>query len=91
MTTKIQKWGNSSAIRIPKNLMQNSKLVLGEEVVLELQDGFLIVKPKIKEKYTKPKYTIEELVKGITRENMHALVDWGPDVGAEILPPWEKK
>lgn len=89
MTTKIQKWGNSSAIRIPKSLMQGSKLVQGGEVVLELQNGFLVVKPKIQKEDRKPKYTIEELVKGMTRENMHELVDWGPDVGAEILPPWE--
>lgn len=69
--------------------MQNSKLVLGGEVVLELQNGFLVVKPKISKEHTKPKYTIEELVKGMTPENMHELVDWGPDIGSEILPPWE--
>lgn len=83
MTTKIQKWGNSSAIRIPKNLMQNSGLVQGGEVVLELQDGFLVVKPKIQKEYT-----LKELLKGMTKENRHELVDWGPDVGNEILEAW---
>lgn len=83
MTTKIQKWGNSSAIRIPKNLMQNSGLVQGEEVVLELQNGFLVVKPK-----KQREYTLKELLKGMTKENRHELVDWGPDVGSEILEAW---
>ena len=33
------------------------------------------------------KYTIEELLAGITEENIHPAVDWGPDVGKKILPP----
>ena len=33
------------------------------------------------------KYTIEELLAGVTDENIHPAVDWGPDVGKEILPP----
>ncbi len=32
------------------------------------------------------KYTIEELLAGITDENIHPAMDWGPDVGKEILP-----
>ncbi len=35
----------------------------------------------------RPKYTIEELLAGITEENIHPAVDWGPDVGKKILPP----
>jgi O-acetyl-ADP-ribose deacetylase (regulator of RNase III) len=33
------------------------------------------------------KYTTEELLGGITDDNIHPAVDWGPDVGKEILPP----
>lgn len=33
------------------------------------------------------KYTTEELLAGVTDENIHPAVDWGPDVGKEILPP----
>jgi antitoxin component of MazEF toxin-antitoxin module len=35
------------------------------------------------------KYDLKELVSGITPDNIHPEVDWGPDVGKEILPPWE--
>ena len=83
MTTKIQKWGNSLAVRIPKSIMQNSGLVQGGEVVLELQNGLLFVRPK-KQK----EYTLKELLKGMTKENRHEPVDWGPDVGNEILEAW---
>lgn len=83
MTTKIQKWGNSYAIRIPKNLFEDLRLVQGGEVVLEIQNQSLIMKPK-KQK----EYTLKELLKGMTPENRHELVEWGPDVGNEILEAW---
>lgn len=35
----------------------------------------------------KSKYNIEDMVASITDENRHPAVDWGPDVGKEILPP----
>jgi hypothetical protein len=35
------------------------------------------------------KYDLKELLSGITPDNIHPEVDWGPDVGKEILPPWE--
>lgn len=33
------------------------------------------------------KHTTEELLAGITDKNIHLAVDWGLDVGKEILPP----
>lgn len=33
------------------------------------------------------KYTTEEFLAGIVDENIHPAVDWGPDVGKEILLP----
>jgi antitoxin component of MazEF toxin-antitoxin module len=38
----------------------------------------------------KRKYTLEQLLEGVTPENKHAPVDWGPAIGKEILPPYEK-
>ena len=35
----------------------------------------------------KRKYTLEQLLKGVSPENKHAAVDWGPPVGKEVLPP----
>ena len=35
----------------------------------------------------KPHYTLEELVAGITPENVHPETDWGPAVGRERF--WE--
>ncbi len=43
----------------------------------------------IQELLKKPEYTLAELLKSITKENTHELIDWGPDVGKEILEPWQ--
>ncbi len=63
--------------------MQVSGLVQGGEVAIEFIDGFLVMKPK-KQK----EYTLKELLKGMTKKNRHEPVEWGPDVGNEILEAW---
>lgn len=87
MNVKIQKWGNSLALRIPKKVLENLGLKEGIEVVLlEKADSFEI-KPINKERLKK-KYSLDELLVGINGIEDLELVDWGPDVGREIVV-WE--
>ena len=79
MLATVSKWGNSRALRIPKELALESGLDFGSKVELILKDGELRIVP-IKE----PRYTLEELVAQITPENRHGEIDWGPPVGKEI-------
>ena len=82
MTTTIQKWGNSLAMRLPKELADSLKLKAGSQVnFITNSDGFSI-QPQIKAKI--PKYTLEDLVKGITKKNRHKEFDWGKPMGKEI-------
>jgi antitoxin MazE len=76
---KIQKWGNSLAVRIPKTLATEAHLA--EEVVVEIAvaKGKLIIAPMKKQIYA-----LEELVSGITDENIHDEDIWGPAVGREV-------
>ena len=78
MRAKITRWGNSLALRLPKSL--SSELGLSEDGIVELRvsDGRLLVEP------VKTAPTLEELVAGITPENRHQEVDWGPAVGGEF-------
>ena len=72
MTTKIRKWGNSLAVRIPDEFAENLDLRDGSVVGFQqLGDRMIISK-------TKPKYTLEDMVKGITKKNRHKLV-WPDD------------
>jgi len=79
MRTKVQKWGNSLAIRIPKLFAQDIRLRNDDSVELLLKKGKLIISPIIDEEYT-----LEELLSGITADNVHSGIDMGKPVGKEI-------
>ncbi|MYD10692.1 MAG: AbrB/MazE/SpoVT family DNA-binding domain-containing protein [Chloroflexi bacterium] len=79
MLATVSKWGNSRALRIPKQLAMETGLDFGSKVELVLEDGQLRIVP-VKE----PRYTLEELVAQITPENRHGEVDIGPAVGKEV-------
>ncbi len=79
MLATVSKWGNSRALRIPKELALESGLDFGSKVELILERGELRIVP-VKE----PRYTLEELVAQITPENRHGEIDWGPPVGKEV-------
>ena len=78
MITKLQKWGNSYAVRIPKNFIQDLKLSQGADIEIKYSHQSLIIKPK-KQK----EYTLKDLLGGITPKNRHKLIFDGPDVGKE--------
>jgi antitoxin MazE len=79
MRTQVQKWGNSLALRIPKSFAEESNIQAGSLVDLSVAKGRLIVAP-----LAEKKYTLEELLAGITKENLHGEVDFGPPVGKEF-------
>jgi antitoxin MazE len=79
MRARIQKWGNSLALRIPKAFASEIHLVNESEVDLSLRDGKLVVVP-----LAKPEPTLEELLKGVTKDNLHGEFDTGPRQGKEV-------
>lgn len=79
MIATITKWGNSLAIRIPHNLAKEIQIAEGSEVEIGVVDGNLVVKPK-----TRKSYSLDELLQGITPDNLHAEIDTGINVGNEI-------
>lgn len=79
MKLQLAKWGNSLALRLPRNILDAAKLTEGD--ILELQvreDGTLVIKPAI------PKYQLDELLSGMTEDNRHPETDWGPPRGNEV-------
>ena len=83
--TKVQisRWGNSAAIRLPKAMLDELGLKQGETVELTVQDGKGVIEP------ARPKkITLEWIISEMDRlgpENEPETVDWGPDVGTEII------
>ena len=79
MRTRVQKWGNSLALRIPKPFVTEMGLEKDREVELSVVKGRLIA-----ETPPAPSYTLEELLAGVRPANLHGETDWGPPVGKEI-------
>ncbi|MBZ0281094.1 MAG: AbrB/MazE/SpoVT family DNA-binding domain-containing protein [Anaerolineae bacterium] len=77
MKTRVQKWGNSLALRIPKTFALETGLEPDTEVEITLVNGQLVIVP------SSPIYTLESLLAGITDRNSHAEVDMGGKIGSE--------
>ena len=82
MKARVRKWGNSLALRIPKALATETGLGENAEVELSADNGRLIISPRKRPR--KRKYTLKELLRGITPENLHGEISFGPPVGKEI-------
>ena len=80
---QISKWGNSSAIRLPKAVLDELGLKPGQTVELTVQDGKGIIEPANPKKITL-EWIISEM-KRLGPENEPELVEWGPDRGSEII------
>jgi antitoxin MazE len=76
----IKKWGNSLALRIPMSLA--NQLNIGENSTVEctVLNGRLVVKP-VEHRF---KFSLCELLAGITEENIHEEIETGDAAGAEI-------
>ena len=79
MLTKVQRWGNSLALRIPKVFALDAQLENDSLVEISLVDGQIIVKP-----VSAPIWSLEELLAGINKNNIHHEVDTGFAVGNEV-------
>ncbi len=80
MQTKVQKWGNSLGVRIPRGLAEKVGLGAGTEVSLTAKDGELVLRPSVPTRLRLP-----DLLAGITPENTHASIDTGDALGAEAF------
>ena len=78
MITKVQKWGNSLAVRIPRSVAQDTHLSSGTAVKLAVQGGRIVIVP-----VRRPRFSLDELLKGVTARNRHAEALTGSAVGRE--------
>ncbi len=80
MQTRVQKWGNSLGVRIPRGLAEKVGLVAGTEVSLSSKDGQLVVTPALP-----TRLSLDDLLAGVSESNIHSSIDTGSAVGAEIF------
>ncbi len=78
MKARVQKWGNSLALRIPKSFAADAQLEQDALVEMSLVDGKLVVCALVRKQAS-----LEQLLAGVTEENRHGEWDMGPAVGGE--------
>ncbi|WP_440616556.1 AbrB/MazE/SpoVT family DNA-binding domain-containing protein [Cysteiniphilum sp. 6C5] len=78
MQVYVKKWGNSAAIRLPVSLMKSISIDVDSEVNITEDKGRIIIEP-----VKKKKYILNDLLAGITDENMQSEIDFGREIGNE--------
>ena len=79
MQSRIKKWGNSLALRIPKLIASDINLKVNERVNLSIQKDSIIITP-----LGGQKYSLEKLLEGVTEKNLHGEYDTGQPIGKEV-------
>lgn len=78
MRARVQKWGNSLGVRIPKPFAEETSLEENAEVEISVKGRKLIVEA------IEPTFTLKALLAKVTPENIHGEVSTGKRVGKEI-------
>ena len=77
MQTAIAKWGNSLALRLPRHIVSDARLVEGSAVDVHIEDNRIIITP------TRKKYRLSELLAQESENTRHEEAEWGPAKGGE--------
>jgi len=78
MDAQISKWGNSLAIRLPKHLADQVQFTEGTSVTLSIEEGAIVLRKAGRS------YALDQLLAGITPENIHREIQTGSAVGLEV-------
>jgi antitoxin MazE len=78
MTSIVNQWGNSLGIRIPQNVASKVGFTAGTMVLIEVVNDTIVISA------AKKKYSLDELLEGVTPELIGGEYDWGEPVGKEV-------
>lgn len=79
MKTKVSRWGNSLALRLPKKLVTSYQLSEDDPVEIIEQEGGLLLRPCIRKEYD-----LDDLLAGVTKDNLHREILTGEKRGGEV-------
>jgi len=79
MNAHFSRWGNSVALRIPAAFAKELNVSEGSAAEITIKNGSLIVTP-----VPGPIYTLDQLLDGMTTENMYGEIGTGGSVGNEV-------
>jgi antitoxin MazE len=79
METRVQKWGNSLAVRLSKHVVRESNIREGSYVAIDVDEGKIILEVK-----GSKRYSLRKLLTKVTRTNIHRGFESRAPVGREI-------
>lgn len=80
MIVSLKKWGNSASIRIPSIILESLNLKLDDPLEIKEEGGRIIIEP-----VKSNEFKLEDLLSGITQDNLHHRIDLGAPVGKELI------
>jgi len=80
MLTKVQKWGNSLAFRLPKVLADEVDIQCDSPIEITVRENLIVIEPLRKRKI----YNLDQLLEQVTPENCHQETDFGRSAGREV-------
>jgi antitoxin MazE len=78
MVSKVQRWGNSQGLRLPKHVLESADISVGDDVEVIPQEGQITIK-----KIPKRKFDLAEMVSRMPRHYKAREESWGKPVGKE--------
>lgn len=78
MKTKIQKWGNSLGVRLPKSIAEQKDLKEGLGVNVLLKNNQIVIEP------VENDISLESLLSTVSEDNLHEETEWSDVRGNEI-------
>ena len=81
MVTKVQKWGNSQGLRLAKQVLEDARISVGDDVAVTARDGMIVIAPV---RRVRGKQNLHELVSRIPKNYQTGEMDWGKPAGREV-------
>ena len=78
MVTKIQKWGNSLGLRIPKSFAKEAGVENGSAVDIAIEEDRIVIRPLRSEVFQ-----LSDLLSQVREDNLHEEISTGDAVGKE--------
>jgi antitoxin MazE len=78
MVAKVQRWGNSQGLRLPKHVLESADIAIGDDVEVIPQEGQILIK-----KMSKRKFDLAEMVSRMPRNYKVHEEDFGGPAGKE--------
>ena len=77
---KVQKWGNSQGLRFPKDVLEQARIGIGDEVEISVENRAIVVRAR---RRAGQKHKLEKLVAKMPKQYKPVEEDWGDAAGKE--------